>query len=306
MSETNSTLQTSVAEQPLVTIMIPTKNRIDSLQRLLGSIHQQDYKNLEIVVIDDGSEPPVAIPDNSIHIIRNDKSRGQMFARNQGLEYAHGEFVIHFDDDTEITDVHAITKAVNLANKEPQAGAIGFMQLTAEGKPSYMQPQAGEQLCYTSHFFGYAFLLRKQTFLDIGGFNEYFQYYYDEIEFCLRLYNAGYVVIYDPSLKVIHYHDPRGRDWRRIYRLTTRNAILTAFLHYPIWLTIPALLKSILNHIKLTRASSGSDWSGITWILRDIFLSGLYIKTNRKPMPYSTLLTFRNAKKSPVLIHAEQ
>jgi len=305
MNKDNISNQTSVAVQPFVTIIIPTKNRPDSLQRLLKSIHQQDYKNLEIVVIDDGSDLPIAITDRRIHIIRNDKSCGQMFARNQGLEYAHGEFIIHFDDDTEITEANAITKAVDLANKQPQAGAIGFMQLTAEGKPSYMQPQEGEKKCYTSHFFGYAFLVRKQAFFDVGGFNEYFQYYYDEIEFCLRLYNAGYVVIYDPSLKVIHYQDPRGRDWKRIYRLTTRNAILTAFLHYPIWLTVPALFKSIFNHIKLTTATSNSDWLGVLWILRDIVSSSLYIKTHRQPMPYSTLLMFRNAKISPVPILSE-
>lgn len=306
MNQTTSLLSDVLTAQPLVTIIIPTKNRPDSLQRLLQSIHQQDYQNLEIVIIDDGSEPAVAIPDSSIHIIRNEKSCGQMFARNQGMEYAHGEFIIHFDDDTEIIDVNAVRRAVQLALKEPRAGAIGFMQLNPDREPSYMQPQKGEQLCYTGYFFGYAFLVRKQAFRDVGGFNEYFQYYYDEIEFCLRLYNAGYVVIYDPSLRVIHYHDPRGRDWKRIYRLTTRNAIMTAFIHYPLWLISPALLKNLLNHIKLTRATNSSDWFGILWIFQEIFLSRFYIKKHRKSMPFSTLLTFRKAQQKPVLIHAEQ
>lgn len=292
-----------LTELPIVTIIIPTKNRPDSLQRLLRSIERQDYQNLEIVVIDDGSEPPVAIPDSNIYLIRNNTSRGQMFARNQGLEYASGEFIIHFDDDTEITNIQAITRAVHLALKEPQAGAIGFMQLTPDGKPSYMQPQQGEKLCYTAHFYGYAFLVRKQAFRDVGGFNEYFQYYYDEIEYCLRLYNAGYVVVYDPSFKVIHYQDPRGRDWTRIHRLTTRNAIMTAFLHYPLWLITPAFVKSLLNHLRLTRASNSTDWFGLVWILREIYFARFYLIRHRKPMPFSTLASFRKAQREPIVIH---
>jgi glycosyltransferase involved in cell wall biosynthesis len=86
---------------PLVSVVIPTKNRPECLPIAVKSVLQQDHSNLEILVVDDGSNVPVHLDfiDSRIKIIRLESSRGSAVARNIGLRQAHGEFMCLLDDD---------------------------------------------------------------------------------------------------------------------------------------------------------------------------------------------------------------
>lgn len=92
---------------PLVSAIITTKNRADLLPRALDSVLHQTYPNLEIIVVDDGSddETPQIIKqyqkDHPIISIRNEISLGANKSRNLGIEKAQGEFVAGLDDDDE-------------------------------------------------------------------------------------------------------------------------------------------------------------------------------------------------------------
>lgn len=294
----------AMSSEPLATIIVPTKNRADSLGRLLDSIARQDYTNLEILAIDDGSEPPLEPPGGPVRVIRNSTSRGQMAARNQGLETARGEFVFHFDDDAELIEPDSLRRAVALAQAHPECGAIGFRQLTPDGRDDLIQPARCDRACFTAHFFGYAFLVRASAYRRIGGFNERFQYYYDENEFCLRLADAGYRVIYDPSLSVIHHYDPRGRDQVRSSRLQTRNAILTGMMHFPAWAVAPWSAKLLRQHLRMTRALGRADWGGLGWVIRESLASIPYAWRRRRPMPMRTIREGRDLRERPRPIEA--
>jgi glycosyltransferase involved in cell wall biosynthesis len=90
------------SEQPLVSVIIPTHNRPTLLHTALASVLQQSYSQLEIVVIDDGSEPPVRLAepiDPRIKLIRQDRSMGAAAARNLGMRHAQGQFFAFLDDD---------------------------------------------------------------------------------------------------------------------------------------------------------------------------------------------------------------
>jgi glycosyltransferase involved in cell wall biosynthesis len=94
----------------LVTIYIPTRNRIELLKRALHSCISQTYQNLEIIVVDDNSTADVKVQvkalealDPRIHVILNEHSAGACFARNTALQHANGEFVTGLDDDDEFT-----------------------------------------------------------------------------------------------------------------------------------------------------------------------------------------------------------
>ena len=95
-------------EHQLVTVIIPTKDRPELLERALRSIVGQTYVNLEILVVDDGSSPPVALSrglagDHRIRILRLDPSGGPAEARNLGIEKARGAVIAFLDDDDEFT-----------------------------------------------------------------------------------------------------------------------------------------------------------------------------------------------------------
>lgn len=109
---------------PLVTIVIPTKDRETKLQRLLKSLEVLTYpKNkLEIIVINNGSEFKSLL--NNVKIIQNNNNTGLANARNQGAELAKGKYVLFIDDDNE-ADEHMIIELVNTLERHQNILAVG-------------------------------------------------------------------------------------------------------------------------------------------------------------------------------------
>jgi glycosyltransferase involved in cell wall biosynthesis len=81
----------------LISVIIPIYNRVHLLPKVLDSIKRQIYKNIEIIVVDDGSDEKVEV-DDSVKLIRQE-NKGAPSARNRGLEEAKGEYVIFWDAD---------------------------------------------------------------------------------------------------------------------------------------------------------------------------------------------------------------
>ncbi len=96
-----------MTNQPLVSVIIPTYNRADLIQRAINSVRNQTYRNLEILVVDDGSLDNTrsvveSIPDSRIRYMRHEKNRGlPAAARNTGIRAARGDFIAFLDDDDE-------------------------------------------------------------------------------------------------------------------------------------------------------------------------------------------------------------
>ena len=89
---------------PLVSCIIPTKNRLDKAHDAIRSVLNQSYKNIEIILIDDGSTPQFELSDDlkadqRIIVIRVDVSVGGAKARNIGIDQAKGSFFCFLDDD---------------------------------------------------------------------------------------------------------------------------------------------------------------------------------------------------------------
>ena len=93
-----------MVEKPLVSVLIPTRNRCRRLFTTLRSALAQRKVNLEIVVVDDGSQDDTekmvaGLGDPRIRLVRNDSPRGESGARNRGLEETRGVWVAFLDDD---------------------------------------------------------------------------------------------------------------------------------------------------------------------------------------------------------------
>ncbi len=92
---------------PLITVVVTAYNRSGTINRTLQSIINQTYKNLEIIVVDDGStdntvELVEKIEDKRIKLIRHDKNKGVIGAKNTGLDNINGEWFVFVDSDDEI------------------------------------------------------------------------------------------------------------------------------------------------------------------------------------------------------------
>ena len=91
----------AVVEAPLVTCIMPTYNRPLFVPQAIRCFLRQDYPNLELLVVDDGTEPVAAcIPESDrIRYIRLDRKATIGAKRNLACEQARGEFIVHWDDD---------------------------------------------------------------------------------------------------------------------------------------------------------------------------------------------------------------
>jgi glycosyltransferase involved in cell wall biosynthesis len=119
-----------------VSVIVPTHNRPTLLRETIASVATQTYRPKEIVIVDDGSVPPVDCEllqrefDLSIKLARNDKPLKQAYARDQGVKIASGDLVIHLDDDDLLTP-NALERLVGLLENNQSLeliflGATGF------------------------------------------------------------------------------------------------------------------------------------------------------------------------------------
>lgn len=90
--------------QPLVTVYMPTYNRVDLLQRAVESVLSQDYKNIELIVVDDNSTDDthkylskIVEEDSHFRYFINEKNSGACISRNKAIFSTNGEFITGLD-----------------------------------------------------------------------------------------------------------------------------------------------------------------------------------------------------------------
>ncbi|GAG76177.1 unnamed protein product [marine sediment metagenome] len=113
---------------PSFTVVIPLYNKALHIKRTLQSVLEQNYKDFEIVVVDDGSTDGGVnivkqINDNRIRLIQQE-NQGVSAARNKGIENARNELIAFLDADDEWKPNHLDVLA-RLIKKFPEAGAYG-------------------------------------------------------------------------------------------------------------------------------------------------------------------------------------
>lgn len=91
-------------EEPLISVVIPVYNGEQYVKPCLDMMMSQSHKNLEIIVVDDGSVDASAemTEGYAVTLIRHEKNRGLSAARNTGIDFAKGEFIHFMDVDDEI------------------------------------------------------------------------------------------------------------------------------------------------------------------------------------------------------------
>lgn len=96
----------TMQENPLVTVYIPTYNRLNLLRRAVESALNQDYENIELIVVDDGSSDgtveylkELSSKESRVRYFVNEKNSGACVSRNRAIFSANGEFITGLDDD---------------------------------------------------------------------------------------------------------------------------------------------------------------------------------------------------------------
>ncbi len=173
-----------IIECPLVSVIMPTYNRAWTLKDAVDSVLLQDYPNIELIVIDDGSEDNteelLGLYKNKITVLRQE-NKGVSAARNKGIRQSSGQFIALLDSD-DAWDKRKISCQMDFFNDHPdvlicQTEVIWIRKgrkvnpKLKHKKPSGMIFEQSLNLCLVSPS---AVMMKRQLFDMKGYFNEDF------------------------------------------------------------------------------------------------------------------------------------
>ncbi|MFO7904329.1 MAG: glycosyltransferase family 2 protein [Pirellulaceae bacterium] len=124
-----------VAENPVVSIIVPAFNRNETLPRSLMSVAKQTFQKFEIIIIDDGSTQSLApvvssFEDSRIRLLVHKKNRGANAARNTGIRVAKGKYIAFLDSDDEWHE-EKLAVQVNAMEHAPSSVGAHYTGYTA-------------------------------------------------------------------------------------------------------------------------------------------------------------------------------
>ena len=229
---------------PLLSVVIPTYNRKDSLRRLLNSLAAQELNGgaFEAIVVDDGSsdgtrEMVAALSVPFALSIHSQENAGPGAARNRGMQHARGALIVFLDDDV-VAPPGLL--AAHAARHDAASGqvVIGPM-LPPDGwrRPAwirweedkllrqYRAMERGDWECTARQFYTGNASLSRALFLEEGGFDVRLRRA-EDVELAYRLARRGARFVYAPEAGVLHYPTRSFASWRRTPYQYGRNDVL--------------------------------------------------------------------------------
>lgn len=209
--------------QPLVTVYMPTYNRVELLQRAVDSVLQQDYRNIELIVVDDNSTDgtheylaKMADEDPRFKYFINEKNSGACVSRNKAIFAAKGEFITGLDDDDYFLPNHIsefVNKCYLIADECIALYSQTYLKEKNVSKLIYgkrVRSCTHHQLL-TANWIGNQIFTRTIYLKQIGGFEESLPAWQD-LECWYRLlktYNKKAVLVsnYSYVVDVSHPHE---------------------------------------------------------------------------------------------------
>lgn len=221
-----------------LSIIIVSWNVRELLRACLRSLPLQDA-HTEIIVVDsasaDGTPEMVTAEFSTVKLIASGENLGYSKGNNVGLKQASGRYLLVLNPDTEIQG-DALAQMLAYLDAHPQIGVLGPQMVYADGTPQSTRrrfPSFGLALfestwlqalaprAWLNHFYaqdlpehetvvvdwvvGAALLLRREAYAQVGGFDEGFFMYSEELDLCRRMKAAGWGVGHLPAARITHF-----------------------------------------------------------------------------------------------------
>ncbi len=224
-----------------ISIVINTYNRAASLSATLQSLRRLNYPRFEVIVVNGPST------DNTMELLKAHapsirvgtcSDRNLSISRNVGIEMARGDLVAFLDDDA-VPAENWLNDAADAFDGDEVGGAGGFVYdhtgynlqyrysvSNRLGTARWNVPESATEFCYPGclefpYLQGTNAIFRRDALLEIGGFDEEFEYYLDETDVCLRLVDAGYLLKQLSNAFVYHRFLPS--------HIRSENRVVTAW-----------------------------------------------------------------------------
>lgn len=289
----------TLASAPLLSIVIVSWNVRDLLQACLQSITDSgDELALEVIVVDSGSN------DGSPDMVREAFPEVKLMARpdnvgfpkgnNLGLTQANGRYLLLLNPDTELVG-EALATMMAYMESYPQVGALGPQLLNPDGsvqssrrrfprlataffESTWLQALAPRKLLRDYYVLdvrddetaavdwvtGACLLTRREVYEQIGGLDEDYFMYSEELDWCRRIKDAGWDIVYLPTAQVLHhvgksseqavthrhinYQRAKLRYFRKYHGRTAAATLRIFLLMNYVWQIKLEAMKGIIGH----------------------------------------------------------
>jgi GT2 family glycosyltransferase len=251
-----------------VTAIVVTFDSADALPECLGALTAD---RISAIVVDNAStDDTAAIAEGQgARVIRNARNEGYGRANNIGVRVADTEFVLIVNPDC-IVDRGAVAALVEAARRYPDAALFAPQIVEPDGRVFY-QPRSllatslrnpGGKLVLPEgeacapFFSGACFLIRRDVFLELGGFDDKIFLFYEDDDLCRRIADSGAALIYVPQAVVRHGRgQSSGEKPGRVYTTRWHQAWSRAYVSRKYGLPNPAPGMFAMNALKAVGAS---------------------------------------------------
>lgn len=232
------------AVEPEVTVVIPTRDRTDLLRPCLeGLLGSTDYSAIRVIVVDNDSIEPTThryleqtAEDPRVRVLRIPGPFNYSALNNKAVNEAKSPFILFLNNDVEVREPGWLREMVSLALR-PGVGAVGAKLLFENGLVQHggvvlgvlgvanhahkfvhgAEPGYSGRLCLLQEFTAVTaacMLTSRAAFLSVGGFDEEnLPIAYNDIDYCLRLREAGLRILWTPHAELVHHESmTRGNE----------------------------------------------------------------------------------------------
>ena len=235
-------LRYHLQEKPLVSIIIPTRDKMELLERCVTSILEKTiYNNYEIIIVNNHSVETVTEiyleklnKTSGFNVLKYDEQFNFSKINNFAVEHAKGDYLLFLNNDTEIITPEWLEELVSIAQQKA-TGAVGVKLLFPDGTiqhggvilglrgiaghafykspadyPGYMDLARVSRNC--SAVTAACLLMRMDVFQEIGGFNCNLGVELNDVDFCLRIIEKGYNIVWTPHA-LLYHHESKTRGY---------------------------------------------------------------------------------------------
>lgn len=227
---------------PKVSVIIPTRNRLDLLRTCISGLARTDYPNMEVIVVDNGSDDPAALqflaeldPARFL-VLRDDGPFNFSRLNNRAAQLAQGELLCLLNNDIEVLGPDWLKIMAGQALR-PEVGAVGACLLYPDGRIQHagvvlgicggaahahrlLRPEAEGYFRrhalpqFVSAVTAACLVVRRTVFEAIGGLDEEnFPVAFNDVDLCMRLNQRGWQSLYEPRAMLVHHESvSRGLD----------------------------------------------------------------------------------------------
>ncbi|RMF94613.1 MAG: glycosyltransferase [Candidatus Schekmanbacteria bacterium] len=196
-----------------ISVVIPVKNSLQTLPECISAVKNSDYDDYEIVVVDDLSEDGSAdyAREQGCRVVKSHPPHGVSAARNTGAIESRGEIIFFIDSDI-IIEKDTLSKLSEIYETLSPDAVVGvqseklrFDNFLSQFKNLWMRFTYLNQPQYVALFYTSVASIRKDIFLEIGGFDENYNIpNVEDTDLGQKLYKAGYRIYLARELEVEH------------------------------------------------------------------------------------------------------